>query len=147
MRLLVKKIFNKILIISMITILMSFFCVNSVSEAKLKLEEGQFYYTGTQEAQVIKIKGEGFWGKILGFIGDLALFLIGALALAFRGVFIGWIEIFEIILTVLLQGSADFSSMFINNDSTVAYKQEVVNIESIIFNTEKIPILDVNIFK
>lgn len=144
MKLSIQRIFNKILIISIITVLMSFFCVNSVSEAKLKLKDGEFYYTGTQEAQIVKVKS--FWDKIFSKLSQIFNYLLGVMTLGFRGIVVGWIEVFELILTVILQGEVDFGNLFINNDSTVTYKQEVVNIESIIFNSEKIPILDVNLF-
>ena len=146
MRLLVKKIFNKILIISMITVLMSFFCANSVSEAKLTLEEGQFYYTGTQEARYSPKAINGIWSTILNALAQVANFILGVITLAVRGVIIGWLEIGEIILTAILGVNPDFGKYFSEAVSGMdTYSQHIVNIEDIIF--DRVPILAANFFK
>ena len=143
MKLWIKNLSYKTLVATMITIVLSFFCVTSVSHAKLKLEEGQFYYTGTQEAEV---RAEAsFWEKFTGILSEIVNYLLGILLLAPRGVVVGWIEIMEILLTLILNADIDIGELKINNDSTVTYSQEVVNVETIIFN--RVPILNANIFK
>ena len=143
MKLWIKNLSYKTLVATMITIVLSFFCVTSVSHAKLKLEDGQFYYSGTQEAEIRAEKS--FWEIFKGILAEIVNYLLGIMTLGFRGVVVGWIEIMEIILTLILNADIDMGKLIINNDSTVTYSQEVVNVESIIFN--RVPILNANIFE
>ena len=59
----IKKISHRILVISMITIVLSFFSVSSVSQAKLSLDDSEFYYTGTQNSEVMW--EEAAWRKLV----------------------------------------------------------------------------------
>ncbi len=143
MKLFVKRIAYKILVILMITVNLSFFCASSVSEAKLKLAEGEFYYSGTQEGSY-KVK-KGFWENILNILAEIANYLLGIMTLGLRGVVVGWVEIMEILLTALLGVKTDIGAFF--NDALSgmdSYSQYIVNVEKIIFN--QVPILHANIF-
>lgn len=144
MKLLLKRMSYKILVIAMITVVLSFFSASSVSEAKLKLKEGEFYYTGTQEG-TLKIE-KGFWENVLGALGEIANYLLGIMTLGVRGVIVGWIEIMEIILTAILGVETDLGAFFSDAIADMdSYSQQIVNVESIIFN--RVPILNANIFE
>lgn len=144
MKQLIKGISYKVLVTSMITIALVFFCVSSVSEAKLKLKEGEFYYSGTQEG-TYKMEGS-FWDQLLDTLATVANYLLGIITLGFRGVAVGWIELMEILLTALLGGESNIFAYFEEAISGMeSYTQKIVNIEKILFN--KVEILDANIFK
>lgn len=141
----IKKILYKILVASMITVCLSFFSVSSVSQAKLSLDDSEFYYTGTQNSEVMF--EASFFQKFIKKLKEIANFLIGIILLAIRSVVIGWIEIAEIFLTALLgeldmDDFWDYMSDSLNKIDT--YSQRVVNIERIIFN--KIKLFDIDIF-
>lgn len=141
---LIKRISYKILVVSMITVVLSFFSANSISEAKLKLKEGEYYYTGTQEAELV-VEGN-FWDNLLNALGQIANYILGIMTLGTRGVVVGWIEIMEILLTAILAVPFDFATFISNSLAGMdEYSQQIVNVESIIFN--KVPILQANIFK
>ena len=142
------KIINecyKILIITMIIISILFFLKPSMSEAgKIKLKEGQYYYSGTQESELVI--EDSFFQRLLNALSEILDYVLGMMTLGVRGVVIGWIEIMEIILTAILSPEENFVDVFTN--AIVAmdnYSQEVVTIENIIFN--KVEVLNANIFK
>lgn len=140
----VTRISYKMLITTMITILLSFFvatsCVHANKFSDLVNEDG-IYYTGTQDAKV-SISG-GIFDKIINALSTIANYMLGLMTLGTRAVFIGWIEVAEMILTWILdmnRGAVD-----ILMDSAGVYSQNIVNVESILFN--KVPILNANIFE
>lgn len=128
----------------MITILLSFFVATSCAHANkfsdLVNEDG-IYYTGTQEATVTIKKG--IFDKIINALSQIANYLLGLMTLGIRAVFIGWIEVGEMILTWILD--VDNSLDKVNTDSMDVYTQKTVNVESILFN--RVPILNANIFE
>ena len=136
-----KKIMYKFLSILMIIVLLFFFMISPASEAKLKLKEGQLYYSGTQEAEYVVEKGP--WEKIVSALKNIASFLYGLMALGIRGVFLGWVQIVEMLLSNVLSLGEGFED--INANETMQYSQDNVTTETIIFN--RVPILDANIFK
>lgn len=146
MKSLVKSISYKLLIISMIMVVLSFCSTNSISQASKinNLKDGEFYYTGTQEAQLLV--EESLFSKILKALAELANYILGIMTLGIRGVFVGWIQIMEIILTAILGVEMDFVKFFSDAISGMdTYSQQIVNVEKIIFN--RVEILDANIFK
>lgn len=140
----VTRISYKMLIMTMITILLSFFVATSCAHANkfsdLVNEDG-IYYTGTQDAKV-SVKG-GIFDKIINALSQIANYLLGLMTLGTRAVFIGWIEVGEMILTWILD--IDNSLDKVNTDSMDVYAQKTVNVESILFN--RVPILNANIFE
>lgn len=140
----VTRISYKMLITTMITILLSFFVATSCAHANkfsdLVNEDG-IYYTGTQDAKV-SVKG-GIFDKIINALSQIANYLLGLMTLGTRAVFIGWIEVGEMILTWILD--IDNSLDKVNTDSMDVYAQKTVNVESILFN--RVPILNANIFE
>lgn len=144
MNLQVKRMSYKILVISMITVVLSFFLATSVSEAKLKIKPGEFFYSGTQEGEYVV--EASIWEKILKTLSEIADYILGIMTLGFRGVVVGWIAIMEIILTLLLDPAKDIATIAIDSVTSVnGYTNDVITIEKIIFNDVKI--LDANIFK
>lgn len=139
----IKRISYKLLVMSMITVVLSFFSISSVSEAKLKLQDGEFYYTGTQEGTYKP--PSNFWKNLLKMLGEIANYLLGIMTLGLRGVIVGWIEIMEILLTAIVGVKMDIGSFFSEAISGMdSYSQYIVNVEKIIFN--RVPILHANIF-
>lgn len=144
MKSLLKRISYKILVISMITVVLSFFSASSVSHAKLTLEEGEYYYSGVQEAEVTW--EATFLQKLTSSFKQVANYLFGLITLVFRGVVVGWIEIMEILLTTILGVDLHpFEYISRSLSQMDAYEQDIVNIEKIIFN--RVDVLDINIFK
>jgi len=144
MRLSIKKVLYKILIVAMIIVSLSFFFASSVSQAKIKLKEGEFYYSGTQSAEYI-VKA-GMWDRILKALSEIANYILGIKTLGNRGMIVGWIEIMEIILTLILSPDMDFITIIKDSISSMdGYTQDIVNVEKILFN--RVELLDPNIFK
>lgn len=140
----VKKISYKLLVASMITVLLSFFSVSPMAEAKITLEDNEFYYSGVQEAEVTW--GKSLWQRIASSLGEIANYLLGILLLGVRGVVIGYIEIMEIILTAILGVQLHPIDYIMNAlPGKDTYAQDIVNIEKIIF--DRVDVLDINIFK
>ena len=141
---LLAKMTYKLLVISMIAITLSFFVVTSYSQANrfqdLLTNDG-FYYTGTQEGNLTY--KEGMFEKIIRALSEIASYLLGIMTLAGRGVLIGWIEIAEMILTSILDTENGFFDVV--GSSLDNYSQNIVNVETIIFN--KVEILNANIFE
>lgn len=136
-----KNILNKIFITLMIWITLTFFCATPISQAKkLKIGEGQYYYTGTQEAEVVIT--DSMWEMVLNALSEIVNYLFGAMLLGVRGVVVGWVEIFEILLTSIL--TLDDSLGNIVEGAMKSYSSYVINVEDIIFN--EVPLLDANIF-
>lgn len=142
----IKKILYKILVASMIAVCLSFFSVSSVSQAKLSLDDSEFYYTGTQNSEVMF--EASFFQKFIKKLKEILNYLIGLLLLAMRSVVVGWIEIAEIFLTGILGEMGDENDFFNYMKTSLAgidtYSQHIVNVEQIIFN--KLKLFDIDIF-
>lgn len=144
----VRNILNKILTIVLMIAILMLFPLSSVSEAKIKLKDGQYYYSGTQEAEVV-VDGS-LWDKVLKALASIANYLLGIWTLGIRGIVVGAIEICEILLTLVVDPDTDIGDI---GDSITAdvmgdtggYSQTVVTVQRIIFN--EISILNANIFQ
>lgn len=137
---LIKRVSYKVLVTYMIVIVFSFFCISSVSHAKLTVDDGEFYYTGTQDATyTVEVTT---WEDILHALAEVANYILGACTLALRGTVVGWIEIFEMLLTKILSLADSLGT--VNENAMTSYTQKTVNVETIIFN--RVPIFDANIF-
>ena len=142
----IKRILYKILVVTMITVCLSFFSAYSVSQAKLSLDDSEFYYTGTQGSEVMFEMSS--FQKFIKKLKEVLNLLIGLILWAMRSVVVGWIEIAEIFLTGLLGELGDKQDFFeyvgesMNKMDT--YEQRVVNIERIIFN--EIELFNIDIF-
>lgn len=144
MKSIISRISYKMLVTTMITVILSFFVVTSCSHAnkfsELVNDDG-IYYNGTQES-TLAVK-DGFFTKLVNLLSSIATYLLGLMGLGIRGVFIGWIEIAEMLLTMILDIDGDLGK--INDDAMDVYTENIVNVESILFN--RVPILEANIFK
>ncbi len=143
MKSMIARISYKMLVTTMITILLSFFVVTSCSHANkfsdLVNDKG-IYYSGTQDAKVTV--QNGIFSKIIQLLSTIASYILGIIGLGIRGVFIGWIEIAEMLLVAILD--VDGTLEKVNDDAMDNYSQNIVNVESILFN--RVPILNANIF-
>ncbi len=144
MKSIISRISYKMLVTTMITVILSFFVVTSCSHAnkfsELVNDDG-IYYNGTQESTLSE--KDGFFAKLVNLLSSIATYLLGLIGLGIRGVFIGWIEIAEMLLTMILDIDGDLGK--INDDAMDVYTENIVNVESILFN--RVPILEANIFK
>lgn len=134
----------KLLVTSMIAITLSFFVVTPYSHANKfqdLINDDGFYYTGTQDGNLTV--PASMFEKIINALSEIAGYLLGIIGLALRGVGIGWIEIAEMILTSILDTENGFFDVL--GSSLDNYSQNVVNVETIIFN--RVGILNANIFE
>lgn len=143
-----KKICEKIiLIIITISILISF-CATPSAYAKLELQEGEFYYAGTQKGQYTVTEGIFSW--LLEKIGDIADWILGIITMGFRMIFVGWTALFEKLLTWALESAAGVNLegdlVESNTDLTsITDSSNNVTIEAIVYN--HVPALDANMFR
>lgn len=144
---LLKITFKRIvLIIVMLSILITFLATPA-SYAKLDLQEGDFYYSGTTEGRYAPSKNIFSW--LLSKIGDIADWLVGIITFGFRMVFIGWTALFEKLLTWALESttgvSADGSLVESSTDLTsLSDSSGNITVEAIVYN--RVPALSADIF-
>ena len=144
-----KKTCEKIiLIIVTISILIMFFSTPSAYAAKLDLEEGDFYYSGTTKGTYTVTQGIFAW--LLENIGDIADWLLGIMTMGFRMVFVGWTALFEKLLTWALETTTGVDlagNLVANSTDTTALTDSSNNltVEAIVFN--KVPALNINFFE
>ena len=137
-----------ILVIVTMSILLTFFAVPS-SYAKLTIEDGKFYYSGTTKGTYVATEGIFSW--LINALGDIGDWLLGIMTLGFRMVFVGWTALIERTLSralettvertntqeELVESATDLSKL---TDST-----DNVTVEAIIYN--RVPALDINFFR
>ena len=146
----VKIFFKKIIVIlSIIMILISFVASSTVSAAsnKIKLSEGDFYYSGVAEGSYVVVD---FWGGLIDFLGQIVDFLIGLATMGGRMVFVGWTALIEEMITSILESSSGIpmesnSNIDPTNIDGAISSSNNVTVEAIVFN--KVPILDINLFE
>ena len=142
-----KNIFKKVILMIVVISMLITFCAMPSSYAKLDLEEGEFYYAGTQKGQYTV--SEGIFEWLLSKIGDIADWILGIITMGFRMVFVGWTALIEKMLTWALESTAgisvDGSVVESNTDLTaITDSSNNVTIESIVYN--HVPALDANPF-
>ena len=137
-----------VLVIVMMSILLTFFAVPS-SYAKLTIEEGKFYYSGTTKGTYVA--SEGIFSWLVSALGDIADWLIGLMTLGFRMVFVGWTALIERLLTRALETTIERTETreeLVDNAtdlSKLTSSTDNVTVEAIVYN--RVPALDINIFK
>ena len=138
-----------VLIVLTISILLAFFATPSAEAAKLDLQDGEFYYSGTTKGTYTVTEGIFAW--LLNAIGEIADWLIGLLTMGFRMVFVGWTALFERLLTWALQTT---TGVDLNGENVVENSTDLmglitssnnVTVEAIVYN--QVPALDINFFK
>ena len=96
-----KRICKKIILIIITISLLITFCAMPSSYAKLDLQDGEFYYAGTQKGQYTVSDGIFKW--LLSKIGDISDWILGIITMGFRMVFVGWTALIEKMLTWALE--------------------------------------------
>ena len=142
-----KSTFKRIVLsIVTISILITFFAMPS-SMAKLDLEEGDFYYSGTQEGTYVV--SEGILSKLWNALAELAEWLIGILTMGPRMVFVGWTALFEKLLTWALESSTgvNLNGQLVESATdmtSITDSSNNVTVEAIVYNM--VPALNINFF-
>ena len=142
---LLKKI---VLVIVTMSILLTFFATPS-SYAKLTIEEGKYYYSGTTKGTYVATEGIFKW--LLSALGDISDWLIGIMTLGFRMVFVGWTALIERLLTRTLESTVektDENGELLENSTDMMQLTSSTNnvtVEAIVYNM--VPALDINFFK
>lgn len=143
-----KKLCEKIILIIVLLSLLITFCATPSAYAKLDLEDGEFYYAGTQRGQYTVSDGIFEW--LLSCIGDIADWLLGIISMGFRMVFVGWTALLEKMLTWALESTSginvDGDVVESNTDLTsITDSTNNVTIEAIVYN--HVAALDANMFR
>lgn len=143
-----KIVIKKLILIIVLTSILIMFLATPASNAKLDLEDGEFYYSGSTEGSY-KPQGSNIFGWILKALGEIADFILGMLTLAPRMVFVGWTALMEKGLTWAVESSAGVSADGTVVESptdltAVTDSNNNVTVESIVYN--KIAALDANPF-
>lgn len=146
MQLIKNTLKRAVLIIILISVLMMFFATPA-SYAKLDLQEGDFYYSGTTKGTYTPSSNIFSW--LLSCIGDIADWLLGIITLGFRMVFVGWTALLEKILTWALESTtgvtADGYLVESSTDLTdLTDSSNNVTVEAIVYN--RVAALDIDFF-
>jgi hypothetical protein len=150
----IRKLCEKIILtIVMISILLTY-CATPASYAKLELEEGEFYYSGTTEGTYVATEGIFAW--LVNALGQVADFIVGLLTYVIRMVFVGWTAIIETILTTTIQRTSGVNmggyALSTNDDgqvnnsdiSSIANDDEKVTVQAIVYN--QVSAFDIDFF-
>lgn len=148
MLLLKNNFFKRIIVSLSIVILLVFFCMSPISNAsKIKMEDGEFYYSGTTKGAYVVSEGVFSW--LLSKIGDIADFLLGIMTMGGRMVFVGWTALFEKLLTWALEATTgvemDITEINATSVEDTTNSSDNVTVEAIIYN--QVPIFDINFFR
>lgn len=143
-----KIVIKKLILCIVLTSILIMFLATPASNAKLDLEDGEFYYSGSTEGSY-KPQGSNIFGWILKALGEIADFILGMLTLAPRMVFVGWTALMEKGLTWAVESSAGVSADGTVIESptdltAVTDSNNNVTVESIVYN--KVAAFDANPF-
>ena len=148
MLLLKNNFFKRIIVSLLIAITLVFFCMSPYVQAagKVKMNDGEFYYSGTTKGAYVV--SEGIFSWLLSKIGEIVDFLLGLFTMGGRMVFVGWTALFEKLLTWSLQATTGVSMDMeeINTTSLEAStaSSDNVTIEAIVYN--QVPLFNINLF-
>lgn len=142
----IKSLTKKLLVIIITISLLISFVATPSAQAKLTLEEGEFYYSGTTKG-TYKAKSSIFaW--LLANIGDIADWLLGIITMGFRMVFVGWTALIEKILTWTLEGTTgvnvDGENVSATDLTSLTDSSNNVTVQAIVYN--QVPALSVDFF-
>lgn len=143
-----KIVIKKLILCIVLTSILIMFLATPASNAKLDLEDGEFYYSGSTEGSY-KPQGSNIFGWILKALGEIADFILGILTLAPRMVAVGWTALMEKGLTWAVESSAGVSADGTVVESptdltAVTDSNNNVTVESIVYN--KVAALDADPF-
>ena len=136
-----------VLMIVTISIVLTF-VVTPSAYAKLDIEDGEFYYSGTTKGTYTVTEGIFSW--LLTAIGDIVDWLVGIMTMGIRMVFVGWTALVERLLTWALQSTTgvNLDGELVDNSTDIMQilsSSDNVTVEAIVFN--QVPALNINFFK
>lgn len=143
----IKEICKRIILIIVTISLLISFGAMPASYAKLDLEDGEFYYAGTQKGQYTVSQGIFEW--LLSKIGDIADWLLGIITMGFRMIFVGWTALLEKMLTWAIESTSGVNAkgdiVESNTDLTsITDSSNNITMEAIVYN--HVAALNANIF-
>ena len=150
----IRKLCEKIILIIVMMSILVTYCATPASYAKLELEDGEFYYSGTTEGSYVATEGIFSW--LINALGQVADFIVGLLTYVIRMVFVGWTAIFETLLTntiektsgVNMEGAVlgtDEDGQVNNSDITqINSKNARVTVQAIVYN--QVAAFDIDFF-
>ena len=143
----ITEFMKRILIVTMLFIMVTFFAIDPYVRAASQLPaEGEFYYAGTTKGTYTVTENIFEW--LLNNLGQIVDWILGLLTMAFRMSFVGWGTIFEWMLTSTLESTTgatyldealDATNVTSANDSS-----QNVTVEAIVYNN--VPLFDINFF-
>lgn len=118
-----------------------------VSNAKLGLKDGEFYYSGTTKGTYVV--SEGIFAWLIDNLGKIADWIFGICTMGIRMVFVGWTALIEKLLTWSVEQAGGIS----NNGGLVVDSGDVtaigdssgnLTVQAIVYN--QVPLFDINFF-
>ena len=155
---LLKDTFKRIILMIVLISIVITFLATPAAYAKLDLQDGDFYYSGTTKGTYVPADNIFSW--LINALGQIADFILGLLSLLVRMPFIGWTALLEKMLTWALEStmgvSADGSMVgtSVNEEGELEVNSgdltgltnssNNVTVEAIVYN--RVAALDVDIF-
>lgn len=145
----IKSLFKRIVLMIVIISIIITFCAAPSSYAKLTIQEGEFYYAGTQKGSYVPTDGIFSW--LLNALSELADFLLGIITMGIRMAFVGYTALVEQLLTWALESTAgvnvageDVGVSTSNWLDDLSNSTDNVTVQAIVYNM--VPALDPNFF-
>jgi hypothetical protein len=143
----VKKVCEKIILIIITISLLITFIATPSSYAKLDLQDGEFYYSGTTKGSYT-VK-DGIFSWLLSNLSQIADWILGLITMGVRMVFVGWTALIERLLTWALETTTGVN---INGDgvesstdlSSITDSSSNITVQAIVYN--QVPAFDINFF-
>ena len=147
MKLITESLKRIVLTIIIISILITFFATPA-AYAKLDLQDGDYYYSGTTEGTYVP--SGSIFGWLINNIGNIADYLLGILTLIIRMPFIGWTALLEKMLTWAIESTTGLSTegdiVVSSTDYTgLTDSSRNITVESIVYN--RVPALSIDLFE
>lgn len=155
---LLKETFKKIVLIIVLVSILITFLATPAAYAKLDLEDGEFYYSGTTKGSYVPTTNIFSW--LINALAQVADFILGMLSMIVRAPFVGWTALLEKMLTWALEStmgvSADGSIVgtSVNKNGEVEINtsnltgltdsSNNVTVEAIVYN--RVAALDIDVF-
>lgn len=155
---LLKETFKRIVLIIVLISILITFLATPAAYAKLDLEDGEFYYSGTTKGSYVPTTNIFSW--LINALAQVADFILGMLSMIVRAPFVGWTALLEKMLTWALEStmgvSADGSIVgtSVNKNGEVEINtsnltgltdsSNNVTVEAIVYN--RVAALDIDVF-
>ncbi len=145
----IKLLFKRIIFTVIIISIIMTFCAAPSAYAKLTIQEGEYYYAGTQKGSYVPTEGIFSW--LLNMLSELADFLLGIITMGIRMAFVGYTALVEQILTWALETTSGVNvsgeSMDMSSSdwlSDLSNSSNNVTVQAIVYNM--VPALNPNFF-